>query len=168
MLCVVSESVLNIVERNKTNKNSQSEMKRAAGDRLLLYFVTPLSHHQDKLLYLDDVLEEKLSQCANLALCSPPFPAPTVEKPIVGSLVNLKSPVWTLRRPQQEAQKIFKANHSMDTEVLKAKVHPHFTAHSSVCFSSNFLSSFYQMSSTKSISIIKALDLAVYFWMYST
>lgn len=28
----------------------------------------------------------------------------------------------SLFRPQQEAQKIFKANHSMDTEVIKAKV----------------------------------------------
>ncbi len=44
------------------------------------------------------------------------------------SLAKLRSPVWTLRRPQQEAQKIFKANHSMDTEVIKAKVRLHLAA----------------------------------------
>uniref|UniRef100_A0A8C4DYS5 AP-2 complex subunit alpha n=1 Tax=Dicentrarchus labrax TaxID=13489 RepID=A0A8C4DYS5_DICLA len=35
-----------------------------------------------------------------------------------------------LSQPQQEAQKIFKANHSMDTEVLKAKVRQNVTPHS--------------------------------------
>lgn len=40
-------------------------------------------------------------------------------------LLNLPLPIifcLSLFRPQQEAQKIFKANHGIDTEVVKAKV----------------------------------------------
>lgn len=44
---------------------------------------------------------------------------------ITNCSLNEKHAKFTSHRPQQEAQKIFKANHGMDTEVLKAKVGLH-------------------------------------------
>lgn len=44
---------------------------------------------------------------------------------IINCSLNEKHVKFSPHRPQQEAQKIFKANHAMDTEVLKAKVSLH-------------------------------------------
>lgn len=44
---------------------------------------------------------------------------------ITNCSLNEKNVKFSSHRPQQEAQKIFKANHAMDTEVLKAKVGLH-------------------------------------------